>query len=474
MTVTRVAPQDPREVPQASQPEPLQLDDIQGLAVRGYRMPVARFRLLTLTAAGAARQWLGALCARVTTAVNWEETPDICVNVAFTASGLRALGVTNEMLERFPDDFRQGMAARGPTYLGDTGPNAPEHWEPWFTSQAVHALVMVWGRSAQLVEELLDELSGPGAPGSDGIGLLADQPAAALPSGREHFGYRDGLSQPAIAGSGMPPMPGQAGPVAAGEFILGYPDQLGQVAGQALPAPLRRNSTFLVYRKLRQDVAGFRAFLRNRASHPGGEELLAARLLGRWRSGAPLVKAPNADDPVLADDPARVNDFDYERDDPRGLACPLGAHVRRARPRDTVPGRDRHLVIRRGLPYGPALPDTAPDDGVDRGIIGMMLNTSIERQFEFIQRVWLGDTRFDGLTNDVDPIVGPGGSFTIPGRWFPRILEGIPRFVTVRGGEYFFLPGIGALRWLASAGLADAHRYSTSLSPSRPVAPSLP
>jgi Dyp-type peroxidase family len=269
-------------------------------------------------------------------------------------------------------------------------------------------------------------------------------------------------------------MPGQAGPVAAGEFILGYPDQLGQVAGQALPAPLRRNSTFLVYRKLRQDVAGFRAFLRNRASHPGGEELLAARLLGRWRSGAPLVKAPNADDPVLADDPARVNDFDYERDDPRGLACPLGAHVRRARPRDTVPGRDRHLVIRRGLPYGPALPDTAPDDGVDRGIIGMMLNTSIERQFEFIQRVWLGDTRFDGLTNDVDPIVGPGGSFTIPGRWFPRILEGIPRFVTVRGGEYFFLPGIGALRWLASAGLADAHRYSTSLSPSRPVAPSLP
>lgn len=424
----------------------LALGDIQGLAVRGYRMPWARYRSYRFTDPAGGRAWLGTLAKPLTTAEDWPEETVSTLNVALSYPGLEGLGVGEATLSRFPQDFIEGMAARGPERLGDVGPNAPELWEPAFRDRAVHALLMVWARSEEALEDRLGEAD---ALQPSGVELLNDQLASALPTGREHFGYRDGISQPAVAGD-TEPLPGQAGPVQPGEFILGYPDEIGQIAGSALPPELRNNSTYLVYRKLHQDVAGFRAFLQAHAHQAGGEERLAAKLLGRWRSGAPIVLAPDADDPALADDPKRNNDFDYERDDPRGLACPLGAHLRRCRPRDREPGRERHLLIRRGLPYGPLLPEGAPDDGQDRGMVGMMLNTSIERQFEFVQRAWLGDPHFDGLSNETDPLVGSGGAFTIPGRGLPCRVTGMPRFVTVRGGEYLFLPSVSALRWLAT------------------------
>jgi Dyp-type peroxidase family len=284
-----------------------------------------------------------------------------------------------------------------------------------------------------------------------GVELVGEECAAALGEGhqqdREHFGFRDGISQPVLVGSGL-----EGGtatgrlPVAAGEFLLGHPDELGHVP-MPLPEALGRNGTYAVYRKLSQHVVAFRTFLRDNGDGP----LLAAKMMGRWPSGAPLPIAGEADDPELAADRARNNDFDYT-DDPSGYRCPRGAHIRRAHPRSpTISGR-RHLLIRRGLPYGPPLADGAPDDGnADRGLVGLFLNASIERQYEFVQRNWINDPRFDGLRNDPDPIAGPGGrDFTWQRRQrLPRRYTGLPRFVSVRGGEYFFLPSITALRFLS-------------------------
>jgi Dyp-type peroxidase family len=381
----------------------------------------------------------------VTSAEEWPADTVSCLNVALSYSGLGALGVDEDTLSGFPQDFAEGMAFRGPERLGDVGSNAPEQWDPVFHDRAIHVLLMVWAQSQEVLQNRLDEANAL-RPAS--VELLDEQPVAALDDSREHFGYRDGISQPAIAGNSEP-LPGQAGPVQPGEFILGYPDEIGQTAGFQLREELRNNSTYLVYRKLEQDVYGFRSFLRTHARDAGGEERLAAKLLGRWRSGAPIVRAPDADDPELAEQARENNNFNYELD-LRGLACPRGAHIRRCRPRDGQPGRHRHLLLRRGLPYGPRLPDGASDDGQDRGLIGMMLCASIERQFEVVQRAWLGDPHFDGLSNETDPLVGSGGAFTIPSRGLPRRLTGIPRFVTVRGGEYLFLPSVSALKWLAT------------------------
>lgn len=424
----------------------LALGDIQGLAVRGYRMPCARFRYYRFADPAQGRAWLGGLAEPVTTAEEWPQETVSSLNVALSYSGLEALGIDEGTLASFPRDFTEGMAFRGPERLGDVGPDTPEGWEPVFRDRAVHSVVMVWARNEMALEDRLGETDALQPPG---VELLAEQHTGALPDGREHFGYRDGISQPAIAGDGQP-RPGQAGPVQPGEFILGYPDEIGQIAGAALRPELRSNGTYLAYRKAEQDVVGFRAFLRAHAHEAGGEERLAAKLVGRWRSGAPVVRAPDADDVALADDEMRNNDFDYEGDDPRGTVCPRGAHIRRCRPRDRKPGRQRHLLVRRGMPYGPRLADGAPADGHERGMIGMFLCASIERQFEFVQRAWLADTRFDGLANESDPLTGSGGTFTIPGRFVPRRVTGLPRFVTVRGGEYLFLPSVSALKWLAT------------------------
>ncbi len=212
------------------------------------------------------------------------------------------------------------------------------------------------------------------------------------------------------------------------------------------PVALGRNGTYAVYRKLAQDVVAFRRFVREEGR--ADPDLLAAKMMGRWPSGAPLVLAGQADDPDLAADPRRNNDFDYVGDR-LGYRCPRGAHVRRAHPRKDPLTERRHLLIRRGLPYGRALADGAPEDGADRGLVGVFLNASIERQYEFVQRVWINSPRFDDLQNDPDPITGPGGGdFSWQGRP-PRRLRGLPRFVTVRGGEYFFVPSITAMRFLS-------------------------
>jgi Dyp-type peroxidase family len=223
-----------------------------------------------------------------------------------------------------------------------------------------------------------------------------------------------------------------------------------------MPTPdvLGRNGTYLVFRKLHTRVADFRRYVRARATSKADEELLAAKFVGRWPSGAPLDLAPDKDDPELGADPARNNDFRYRGDD-RGLRCPLGAHARRMNARDaTIIGEVRlHRMIRRSASYGPMLPpDVLDDDGADRGIMFACLGTHLARQFEFVKVQWVNDGTFFGTPAETDPLVGPNDGddqFTVPHRPIRRKLTELPGFVVTRGGEYCFQPGLRALRWIA-------------------------
>jgi Dyp-type peroxidase family len=421
--------------------------DIQGLVLRGYGMPLATYLFYRFDTAASARRWLASMIDPVTSAAEWEAKPPWCANLALTYPGLMALELPPELLADFPYAFQQGMAARSVTELGDAADNRPAHWDatPPFASQGVHAMLMVWAQDQAELDARLAEFSAH-ADEAGRITLVGSQPVAALSGGsREHFGYRDPISQPAIGGDHSPEVgPDGEEPIAAGEFLLGYPDELGHTT-TLTPEVLGLNGTYAVYRKMHQDVAGFRAFLGS-----DDAEQLAARLMGRWRSGAPMALAARADDPDLAADRWRVNAFDYTGD-PVGYLCPRGAHVRRARPRDGSPTVRRRRLIRRGMPYGQPLPDAAGDDGLDRGLVGIFFNADIERQYEYVQRQWLDAPSFDGLWNAADPLLGPAGrDFTWQRRPVPRRRVGLPRFVDVRGGEYFFVPGISALQFLST------------------------
>jgi Dyp-type peroxidase family len=297
--------------------------------------------------------------------------------------------------------------------------------------------------------------------GIEGVKVLSSLDLAATPPfdyAHDHFGYRDRLSQPVIEGSGEEPTPGSGAPLKAGEFILGYPDEDGPPANLPQPEILSKNGSYMAYRRLEEHVGAFRDFLREHGGPtPEEQELLAAKLMGRWRSGAPLVLAPDKDDPALGADMQRNNDFNYKEMDPHGYAVPLGSHIRRMNPRDTAVNMNRRRMIRRGATYGPPLPEGTPDDGAERGIAAFVICASLVRQFEFAQNVWINDPKFHELGNERDPIIGTQDGafdFTIPKRPIRKKITGLPAFTTVRGGAYFFLPGIQALRYLTT--LSDA------------------
>jgi Dyp-type peroxidase family len=434
------------------------LEDIQGNVLRGYRFPVARYVFMRVGAAEAGRRWLGGVAEHVTNAEPWDEKPGWALNVAFTHAGLRALGAPAATLASFPTEFRQGMRARA-ELLGDTGDSAPAHWDAGFGDDSVHVLAVINALTADRLEERSDWFERGLASVGD-LHVVGTQAAARLPGGCEHFGYVDGMSQPLLEGEGRHA-------VRAGEFLLGHIDESGRLPAAPQPAALARNATYIVVRKLRQDVALYRRFLAARSrGYAGGEERLAAALMGRWRDGTPLALSPDRPEPALSADLQRNNAFAYGHD-PGGHRCPVGSHIRRAYPRDALgfKGRmvHRHRLIRRGMPYGDPLPQGSDDDGADRGLIFVCLGASILRQFEFVQTQWLNDGNIFGLGADKDVIAGDNdgsGKMTVQGRppWF---VAAVPRFVTTRGGDYFFLPGISALR-LLSSGLpaTDARPWS--------------
>jgi deferrochelatase/peroxidase EfeB len=237
------------------------------------------------------------------------------------------------------------------------------------------------------------------------------------------------------------------------EFILGYPDENGPPVDLPQPEILSRNGSYMAYRRLQEHVGRFRDFLRQHGETPEEQELVAAKLMGRWRSGAPLVLAPNKEDPALGADKQRNNNFSYKEMDPHGYAVPLGSHMRRMNPRDTAANINRRRMIRRGATYGLPLPEDAPDDGTDRGIAAFLICASLIRQFEFAQNVWANDRNFHELGNERDPIIGTQDGtleYKIPKRPIRKKITELPDFAIVRGGAYFFLPGLKALRYLAN------------------------
>lgn len=438
----------------------LDLDDIQSGVLRPRPSPyAATYILLRIDERRDGRELLRRLAEVVTSAAAPDRPGrDTWVSLALTFEGLQALGVPQASLDSFAWEFRQGMTARADA-LGDVGASAPAHWEAPFGGPGVHVILVGVAPDTASLEGALGRARAAFADLA-GIVPIWRQDCHAPPDEKEPFGFKDGISHPAIEGSGIPGSNPLETPLKAGELVLGYPDEMGGLPPAPQPQVLGLNGSYVAFRKLHQDVAAFRRYLRDNAKGADDEELLAAKMLGRWRSGAPLALCPLHDDPALGADPARNNAFLFKADDATGYKTPPGSHVRRCNPRDAeVAGVVRlHRMIRRGTVYGPPLPAGAlEDDGADRGLMFAFVGAHLKRQFEFVQSEWVNGGEFLGLQDAIDPVTGSAdgtGSFTIPRRPLPRKVHGLPRFVTTRGGAYGFMPGLRALRWLAD--LPDA------------------
>lgn len=529
----------------------IDLHDVQGNIIKGYGrygFPFARYVLYRVNAERAGRDFVGRLIPLITTSAPWTrygdvkggtKKPRVTTNIAFTYDGLKQLAVPARSLSSFPHEFSMGMRART-ALLGDDGPSAPEHWDPIWSSvdaaQVAHVLITINGLTKAEVEErynrITEALLAATADDADGVVQLighrnaegaagAYQDAAALPdemgqpTPKEHFGFTDGISDPYFKESGSFPTYVAGGgkrlrkkpassvkgwaPLATGEFLLGHVDEADEYPAAPIPTALATNGTFLVYRKLHQNVASFDRYVSEQGAALGDDpELLAAKLVGRWKNGAPLTTFPTkaAADAFVAEmeqaNQARGSTdratakaateryyalkqqlmaFDYSADLPGGR-CPLGAHIRRANPRGALefgvadafdtPGAlsNRRRIARRGLPYGSVF-DRSRDDG-DHGIIFMAIGASISRQYEFVQQQWMNYSNDFKLANDRDPIIGnqppEGGRMVLPadprGTEPPRFCTAIPRFVETRGGDYFFVPSLTALSNIA-AGTID-------------------
>jgi len=517
-------------------PQPVsELSDIQAIVRSGFsRLDEAAFLLLRVKDPAEARAWLTAvieepshdgLTYRVTHAADLETHQERALQVAITAPGLRSLGAPEDMVRAFSREFRLGLSgeeteAEGRSRrLGDIGENAPSNWEWGGKGEAPDVLVMLYAEAGGLAS-FQQAVSADLALGFDAHAALV---AACAPNDakvrREPFGFVDGVSQPAIDWEGRRRIGTSddleyGNLVAAGEFLLGYENEYGFYTERPLLDPaqdpddllaaaednparrdLGRNGAYLVFRQLEQDVSGFWRFAAATSPEDDGVGLAEAMVGRRLATGDPLITASDAEIRGVGPDALdiRQNGFSFDSD-PKGLACPFGAHIRRANPRtgDIPGGRQSliswalrmiglkrggpredllsssrlHRIIRRGRAYGAvadreaALRDGAHDS--KSGLYFIALNANLSRQFEFIQNAWIANAKFNGLTGETDPLLGnrlpsPIGhatdGFTAAQPCGPsRRIAGLPQFITVRGGAYFFLPSLRALRFLARQG----------------------
>src|SRR5215467_6507512 len=332
----------------------LELHEIQATVLRPRPAPYfGTHVLLRIDDAQAGRKFISRLTPHIASSANWWDATKTWLDVGISYAGLEALGVPQDSLQSFPEAFRVWMAARA-RQLGDDGVNDPKNWDKPYGTGQVHIGVSAFSDSEEKHQHAL-AVAREQYEGFSGVSLLAMLHFGAQPGDLNSLGYKDGIDQPAIEGSGVDPLPGQGRPIKAGEFILGYPGEAGVVLPMPQPDILGRNGTYVGFRKYQSRVGAFNRFLRDNGSTEEEQELLAAKLVGRWRSGAPLTLAPDADNPALGADPKRNNDFNYA-DDTRGLKAPLGCHIRRMNPRDTQLARltdvNVHRIIRRGTTFG--------------------------------------------------------------------------------------------------------------------------
>jgi deferrochelatase/peroxidase EfeB len=442
---------------QSTRASTLDLHEIQATVLRPRPAPyVGTHVLIRVDEPQAGRELLRRLTPHIDSAAGWWTAANAWLSVAISYAGLSALGVPSESLRSFPVAFREGMAARA-EQLRDGGVNHPTNWEPPFGTGQVHIGVSAFSDSAEKMRRVLDSARAQ-YEALPGVKVVLIEPFGAQPGDLNPLGYKDGIDQPAIEGSGLEPLPGQGTPIKAGEFVLGYPGEAGVPLPMPQPDILGRNGTYVGVRKYQSRVGAFNRFLRANGSTEEERELIAAKLVGRWRSGAPLVLAPNVDDPALGADPQRNNDFDYAHD-PRGHQAPFGCHLRRMNPRDTKLFRltdvNQHRLIRRGTTFGAPYDPNAlseEDDRVPRGAFFLFMSAKAMATIEFLQEEWINDGDFIGVGHERDPIIGlqeDGAMFTIPRKPARRRLHGIETFNVLRGGEYMFIPSLSALRWLA-------------------------
>jgi Dyp-type peroxidase family len=486
--------------------------DVQGLVRFGYgRMTSASYALVRVKDVASAKAWFRA--APVTNAVEQKPPPTTALQIAFTAPGLTKLGLPSSVMKGFSREFHHGMSSKSyrRRFLGDVKNNDPERWDWGGPGREPHLLVMFFAEP-EYFDSFVQ--STKGNTWNDAFEEVIWLGTSNL-DGDEPFGFADGISQPDIDWDEQRQTPCKqleyTNVVALGEFLLGYRNEYGKITDRpildpdatnaellpAVDAPekkdLGRNGTYLVFRQLEQDVRKFWQFLyENAGGNLAEASQLGAKMVGRTRAGDPLV--PIQTEPIAGTDPRTIqqNQFTYEAD-PAGTRCPFGAHVRRTNPRnsdfperrpnalrriiiilgfgrkgfydDLISSVRFHRILRRGREYGSEL---LPEDAVQpaqsnesRGLHFICLNANISRQFEFLQSAWIASTKFSGTTGESDPLLGireplPGcpvtGSFTIPGDGtLRRRVSGLPQFVTVRGGAYFFLPSLRALRYFAGA-----------------------
>ncbi|MDB5136345.1 MAG: hypothetical protein JWP37_2948 [Mucilaginibacter sp.] len=461
---------------------PEELKNIQGIIISGYgHLPNSEYQFLATSDTSLAKNWLAAIIPKITTAHRPDDEngkkkkPGCALNIAFTYAGIKKFGPA--FVSGFSQEFAEGITEPHRTRrLGDDGNSAPELWD--IKEEGVHILLIIQAPNIEERDTFSNELK------SDytrfGISLVKSEYGNQPPNNKEHFGFTDSISQPFIEHSPATPK-GTQSCVRAGEFILGYhneyellpatptikatDDKNDYLPGLSTDNNLKDfgcNGSYLVFRKLYQDVAGFNSYLDANTKSAEHKALVAAKFVGRWPSGTPLVISPDIDIPDVND----KNNFFFMNNDAKGLSCPIASHIRRSNPRDSLAGNqeqsiktvNRHRLLRRGIQYGQPFPGGSLDDGQDRGILFLCVNADIKRQFEFVQQTWINNPKFGDMYNDRDPIAGnnfdPRGdnsgkeyNMTIPSS-VREVFTGIPRFVQVKGGGYFFLPAIPALKYL--------------------------
>ena len=525
----------------------LDLHDIQGPTMWVY--PAlgffkARNVLFEVKKEEDGRNFISSLLDYVTSSAPWRKDasdpegvpwPEATTNISFSYNGLKKLGISVQTLQTFPDEFIIGMRNRA-AILGDDGPSASGKWDPIWLKD-VHIFISIAAPNEEAIEKrynlilnlqknlegvkLLNGHKGPSQDYQDASPLYEN----GEPTAKEHFGYADGISNPffkgmtpemgEVIGGGRKSRTGENGygdpelesswePLETGEFILGHKDEAQEYPVAPMPPLMAKNGSFLVYRKLHENVGKFNEFLETQSKNfPGGKEALASKMSGRWRNGVPITTYPNeaeanevatqhaaalkrlkeastSDEKVQAfaayrEINKKLVGFDFNKD-LAGGGCPIGSHIRRMNPRGALefgakgafetPSAlaDRRRIIRRGLPYGKAESPTSNDG--EHGIIFMAIVANIKRQFEFVQQQWMNYGNDFKLANDKDPLVGNHHSdenladnrMIIEGDPQsgrpPYFLSQIPRFVETRGGAYFFLPSMTALRMIGE-GIVD-------------------